>query len=93
MGWGGRYSKGRVNINLAEVNLNTHIKWTMEPTLDFSMEPRDGVGVRLCVGAALRLNSGMTVGPALGVFLGLSNGIAYVPVEGNQYGINVRAGE
>ena len=56
----------------------------MGTALDFSLEPRDGVGGRLCEGAALGRDVRMTVDPALGVFIGPPDGIGYVPGEGTQ---------
>ena len=63
----------------------------MVPDLELLLEPRDSVGGGLCVGAALGLDTMMTVGPALGVFMVTNDDTGYGTGEGTQYGINVCA--
>ena len=63
----------------------------MGPALDFSLESHCGIGGGFCVSAALVHDSGMNVGPALGVFMGPPDSIGYGPGKGTQYDINMGA--
>ena len=45
------------------------------------------------MGAGLRRDVGMNVGPTLGIFLVPTNGVGYGLVEGSQYGSNVGVDE